>query len=137
MFKKQEIEAMEDISPPSVPFSASSSDEDESIAAIYLVDTADIIYLKKEKNYTIGRTTKKQMVIPDIDLTPYEAYKAGVSRLHANINTKGTQVTFKDLGSSNGSRLNGMKITARAEHTIQHGDIITLGSLKAQIFLRE
>ncbi len=123
------------ISPPTLPNPALLSKGKDSEAILYLVDTKEVICLKEKKDYTLGRITEAQKVIPDIDLSPHNAYKAGVSRIHASINTGGAQTTFKDLGSSNGSRLNGIKIAPHAEHTVQHGDIITLGALKIQILI--
>ncbi len=110
---------------------------EDSKAAIYLLDTEDTIFIKGDKELTIGRSTEGQAVVPDIDLSPFDAYESGVSRLHATLAVKGAQVTAKDLGSANGTRLNGKKLSAHAEHTIQHGDVLTLGNLKLQILIRK
>lgn len=128
---------LEGISPPTVPIPSMLSEEEDAKAILYLVETKDSICLKEEKDYTLGRIAENQKVIPDIDLSDYEAYKAGVSRIHATINTQGDQFTVKDLGSSNGSRINGIKIDSHAEYNIQHGDILTLGALKIQVLINQ
>lgn len=128
---------VEGISPPTVPAPALLSEEKNSKVILYIVDTKDVIPLKEEKEYTLGRVADGQKVIPDIDLSGYNAYKAGVSRIHAMINTRGERITVKDLGSSNGSRINGIKIDSHAEYSIQHGDILTLGALKIQVLINK
>ena len=136
--KSSEIKKVQEISSTTAPpFPSPPPDVEESNVAIYLIDVDETIFVKGDRELTIGRSTEGQMVVPDIDLSPFDAYEAGVSRLHANLAVKGTQVTAKDLGSANGTRLNGKKITAHAEHTLQHGDILTLGKMKVQILIRD
>ncbi len=47
-----------------------------------------------------------------------------VSRRHAEIKRKGNRWHIVDLGSTNGTRVNGMRV---AEHSLANGDTITLG----------
>lgn len=108
-----------------------------STVALLLIDTGEITYIPNDKNITIGRSTEGQLVVPDIDLAPYNAYEAGVSRLHTSIALKRNQVLLKDLGSANGTRVNGQKISAHTEYDLAHGDIITLGKLKFQILVQK
>lgn len=49
----------------------------------------------------------------------------GVSKEHAVIQTVGNDHIFEDLGSTNGSTLNGSRIT---RHILQNGDVIDLGA---------
>ena len=74
--------------------------------------------------------------MPDIDLTPYQAYASGVSRLHAVLKREGKRVFVMDLGSSNGSYLNGKRLKPNTEQTVEHGDLLALGKLKIQILLK-
>jgi pSer/pThr/pTyr-binding forkhead associated (FHA) protein len=41
-----------------------------------------------------------------------------------------------DLGSSNGTYLNGRRINPHVEESLSHGDIVALGKLKIQVLLR-
>ena len=75
--------------------------------------------------------------MPDIDLTPYEAYSQGVSRLHATVKVRDAAVFITDLGSSNGTRVNQVKLSAHSEHMLKHGDIISLGRFKIQALIRQ
>jgi pSer/pThr/pTyr-binding forkhead associated (FHA) protein len=74
--------------------------------------------------------------MPDIDLTPYQAYASGVSRLHAVVKRDSDRVLVMDLGSSNGTYVNGRRINPHVEETLNHGDILALGKLKIQVLLR-
>ena len=60
----------------------------------------------------------------------------GTSRLHAVIKRNGERITIMDLGSSNGTYVNGKRLTANAEQVLHHGDVVTFGKLKIQILLR-
>jgi len=41
-----------------------------------------------------------------------------------------------DLGSSNGTYINGRRINPHVEESLGHGDIVALGKLKIQVLLR-
>ncbi len=122
----------------SIPsFPPPPADAADSIIALHILNSGDIIHANGGKEFTLGRSTPGQSIVPDIDLTPYQAYEAGVSRLHANIRIKGSQITVMDLESANGTRINGKPIDPLAEHSLMHGDILTLGKIKIQILIRE
>jgi hypothetical protein len=56
-----------------------------------------------------------------------ELSDASVSRRHAEISVEGEEVRIRDLGSTNGTRLNGKQITSW--HQVRDGDEIRLGDL--------
>ena len=60
------------------------SDERTQVS-VYFIDTGQILNLKLQAEYTIGRKYKGQPLIPDIDLTPFKGYEWGISRLHAKV----------------------------------------------------
>ena len=59
-----------------------------STVSLTLLNAGKVIPLGDRKEATLGRISQGQPVIPDIDLTPYKAYEAGVSRMHASIKFK-------------------------------------------------
>ena len=69
---------------------------------------------------TIGRDTGNEVVIPT----------AGVSREHCKIELDGDDVVVSDLGSSNGTYVNGEEVKKGA---ITDGDELTLGDLSLMI----
>ena len=101
-----------------------------------LMSNGQMIQLSGQNEFTIGRITEGQPILPDIDLSPYEGYAEGVSRLHAAIrkSEKGFQIV--DLGSSNGTRINGQKIVSNVSYPLKDGDIIALGRIKLQVLIR-
>jgi hypothetical protein len=105
-------------------------------AAIHLTDSGQILPLSDRKEFTLGRISESQPIMPDIDLTPYQAYACGVSRLHAVLRSEGEQVFVMDLGSSNGTYLNGVRLQPNTNQVLNHGDILSLGKLKIQVLLK-
>ena len=70
------------------------------------------------------------------EFTPYQAYASGVSRLHAVVKRDADKVLVMDLGSSNGTYVNGRRINPHVEESLSHGDIVALGKLKILVLLR-
>jgi hypothetical protein len=108
----------------------------DALVSLNIISTGDVLPLAGQDEVTLGRVSEGQPVVPDIDLTPYKAYEAGVSRMHASIRIIEDQVLITDLGSANGTRVNGMQITSHIPYPVKHGDILTLGKFKIQILLR-
>lgn len=103
---------------------------------LHLMDTGQMLPLSDRNEFTLGRISEGQPIMPDIDLSPYQAYGSGVSRLHAVLKRDGNRIIIMDLGSSNGTYLNAKRLNPNVEQAIQHGDIIALGKLKIQIILQ-
>ena len=104
-------------------------------ASIHLVDSGQILPLTDRKEFTLGRVSEAQPIMPDIDLTPYQAYASGVSRLHAVIKREREQVFVMDLGSSNGTFVNGKRLKPNTKQLLSHGNMLSLGKLKIQVLL--
>jgi pSer/pThr/pTyr-binding forkhead associated (FHA) protein len=109
----------------------------DAILSLHVVRTGQILPLVGRDEFTLGRVSEGQSILPDIDLSPYEAYSQGVSRLHATIRIQDDKVTIIDLGSSNGTRLNDEKLQAHREHPMGHGDMIMMGRFKIQALIRQ
>jgi hypothetical protein len=118
--------------PPPPPVQAT-----EAQVSLHIVRTGQILPLIGREEFTIGRVSQGQSILPDIDLTPYEAYSQGVSRLHATIRLEEEEISIEDLGSSNGTRVNNQKINPHKHHQIAHGDVITLGRFKIQTLIQQ
>jgi hypothetical protein len=104
--------------------------------SLHLMDSGKILPLASRNEFTLGRLSEGQPIMPDIDLTPYQAYASGVSRLHAVVKRDSERVLVMDLGSSNGTYVNGRRINPHVEESLSHGDILALGKLKIQVLLR-
>ena len=121
---------------PTVVIPAVSEAAEETMVSLYLVESGKTFNLVGKSDFTIGRATNGQPILPDIDLSDYDAYRQGVSRLHAGLRILNKRLMITDLGSSNGTRVNGQKITPHLEYPLTHGDIIALGKFKIQVLIR-
>jgi len=104
--------------------------------SLHLMDSGKILPLATRNEFTLGRLSEGQSIMPDIDLTPYQAYASGVSRLHAVVKRDSSRIFVMDLGSSNGTYLNGRRLNPHMEEDLKHGDVVALGKLKIQVLLR-
>jgi len=93
--------------------------------------------LPDQDEFTIGRHVEGQVITPDVDLNQFEAYEMGISRLHATIRIDETKnkIYVIDLGSANGSSVNGYDIPANSEVPLNHGDVLSLGKFNLKVIL--
>lgn len=109
----------------------------DAILSFHILHTGHILPFLGKGQFIIGRVSEGQSILPDLDLEPYKAYEAGVSRIHAKIRIAENAAFITDLGSSNGTKLNGKNILPHQEQTIHHEDVIQLGKLSIQALVRE
>lgn len=64
-----------------------------------------------------------------VDLDSYNGYKRGVSRRHCELIRENDHLYIVDLGSSNGTSLNGVALEAYRRYTLADGDKLILGSM--------
>lgn len=105
----------------------------EDTVEMTLVDFGKTISLSGRREYTLGRVVEGQPILPDVDFSEFDAYQQGVSRLHASLKINPNRVVIMDLGSSNGTRVNGQKIVPHVDYPIKDGDLIALGKFKIHI----
>lgn len=107
-----------------------------SALLLNIINAGESIPISDSGEITLGRTSEGQSVVPDIDLTPFKAYEAGVSRMHAVLIIQDDKISAMDLDSANGTRLNGAPLTPNIPYPLKNGDILTLGKLKIQALIR-
>jgi len=113
-----------------------SFDGRDAWGSLHLLDTGQVLPLSARNEFTLGRISEGQPIMPDVDLSPYQAYAGGVSRLHAVIKQDGGRIVLMDLGSANGTYINGKRLQPNVEQVLNHGDIVALGKLKIQILVK-
>lgn len=74
---------------------------------------------------TIGRGSDNQIILD---------YEKSVSNRHCEIFTSGHSIMIKDLGSSNGTYLDGIRVIDQAE--VPNGSVIRLGRLELEVEVR-
>ena len=100
-----------------------------------MIESGQILPLADRTEFTLGRSAEGQPIVPDVDLSPYKAYANGVSRLHAVLKLILERFFIMDLGSSNGTYLNGSRLPPYVETPLAHGDVVFLGKLKMQVLI--
>lgn len=81
----------------------------------------------------IGREDPRTGELPAINLNKYKALEKGVSRRHAAIIHKDGALNVVDMGSANGTFLNGQKLVPNQPRVLRDGDDIRLGHLTLRI----
>jgi molybdenum cofactor synthesis domain-containing protein len=82
---------------------------------------------------SIGRLDRPSGSFPDVDLTSDGGLEKGVSRRHAEIIRRGSEVSIKDLGGINGTFLNRKKLTPFIPQVLKSGDELRLGRLTLRV----
>lgn len=100
---------------------------------LIIQDTPVRLLLVQNTDITLGRTDTRANVYPDIDLTPYGGSETGVSRLHASFQYKNRTLYITDLGSSNGTYLNGQRLQPNRPEPVKIGEVLVFGRLTVQI----
>jgi hypothetical protein len=124
---RQEAEATGTQPPPPVRL--------QSWISLHMMESGQILPLADRTEFSLGRSAEGQPIVPDVDLSPFNAYASGVSRLHAVLKLIKNKIIIMDLGSSNGTYLNGTRLAPYIETPVVHGDILYLGKLKIQLLI--
>jgi pSer/pThr/pTyr-binding forkhead associated (FHA) protein len=66
---------------------------------------------------------------PDMDMEPYNAHRMGVSRRHALLRPTANNLFVIDLGSTNGTFHNGVRLGPGVARVVAHNDTLSLGNL--------
>ncbi len=92
--------------------------------------SGDEILMTGRSELIIGRSHKN--VVPDIDLSVFGGSKAGVSRRHGRLVLKDGRWYIEDLGSTNGTFVNGIKVDPGQKVPIKSGDVVRCGQIELQ-----
>lgn len=103
------------------------------VIELRVVGTPDMLRVPTGMRLTLGRVDYDHDIYPDVDLSAYNAKEHGVSRKHARFTMADNRITIEDLGSSNGTLVNGKHIGVRKPTRIYSGDEIKLGNLVLQV----
>lgn len=80
----------------------------------------------------IGRATDDDSPV-QLDLNPFGGYQGGVSRRHAQITLQEGAVYIEDLGSTNGTRINGFQLVAHRKYRLRDGDEVELARVRSSV----
>jgi CheY-like chemotaxis protein len=85
----------------------------------------------------LGRQTDGSPAFGVLDLEPYGAFEKGVSRTHARVKRQGNTFLVDDLGSANGTFINGHSLPQGEARQISSGDELRLGKLRLRVYFLE
>jgi pSer/pThr/pTyr-binding forkhead associated (FHA) protein len=88
------------------------------------------------KAIRLGRMDPLQDIYPEVDLTEDLALDHGVSREHACIFRRNEIVVVEDLGSTNGTLLNGDRLAPFLPQLLKDGDQLQLGKLLIEVHFK-
>ncbi|RMG87897.1 MAG: FHA domain-containing protein [Chloroflexi bacterium] len=91
------------------------------------------IHPQPNTSLIFGRRDTDTHSLAMVDLAPYGAYPLGVSRRHMALYLEEDQLSIEDLGSSNGTYLNGVRLTPHKRYKLRDGDLIRLGKMDLQV----
>jgi CheY-like chemotaxis protein len=99
----------------------------------------DPILLTGEKSISLGRQpgTGALGSHTHLDLSKYDAANCGVSRVHAYLHYQDRQYYVEDVGSRNGTFLNGQQVEPYEYTLLHNADEIRLGMLRMYVYFFE
>ena len=130
--------AVGDMSSPKAPIQEATSVMDarqlrETKIFLKLTGSGQQIAANDKGELVVGRAHKDK--IPDIDLAPHGGAQAGVSRRHSRLLRQAGQWFVEDLGSTNGTFINGVKIPPNQATLINAGDKLRFGQIEVEFGL--
>ncbi len=120
---------------PTDPLKSESPNANNVWISLHIIDNGQVLPISDRNEFTMGRISDNQPIMPDVDFSDFRAYENGVSRLHAVVRRNNGNVIVMDLGSSNGTYVNGTRLMPNMEQPLRHGDVVSLGKLKMQVVL--
>ena len=131
-----QFDASSDQSSPVKTTWGTASVDQISAIIMHIRNAADPLVIELADAVVLGRADETSPRQPTIDLTPYGALEKGVSRLHASIDRSDDVLTLVDIGSANGTYLNGYKLAKDQPRVLRDGDEVRFGKLIAHIYFK-
>jgi pSer/pThr/pTyr-binding forkhead associated (FHA) protein len=92
-----------------------------------------VLEISLVKPIRLGRSDPMEDIFPEVDLTDDQGKEYGVSREHACIFQRDNAVEVEDLGSTNGTLLNGERLAPYISRSMKDGDQIQMGKLLIEV----
>lgn len=133
---KQELTDSGELVRDAIATAGSSNFTEDMMLRLEIEGAATPILLFPKKETVIGRRDPATGTMPDVDLTSYAGYRMGVSRRHSVIRLRNNEIEIFDLGSSNGTAVNGVKLPPHQPQPLRDGDEITLGKMTLKVLFQ-
>ena len=110
--------------------------DEQTLLRIDVLDAIEPLIVDIRGEIVVGRGDTVTSYMPDVDLAPHGAYRLGLSRKHAILQRQGDALHIIDLGSRNGTHINGAVIEPKRPHPVQNGDEVQFGDLVVRFFFQ-
>ena len=110
---------------------------EDNLLHLQIANAPMSVKIDPQQQTILGRANPNRPQQPDVDLSAFKALEHGVSSVHAMIDTHDGKIVIADLGSANGTFINGERLQPNDMHVLHNGDEIRLGKLKARVYFRE
>jgi hypothetical protein len=98
-----------------------------------LVEQNQQIAIQFGERFLIGRYGPNGGSAVDLDLSAFGGIEKGVSRIHATLYRVNHLIYIMDMGSANGTYLNGQRLNPYQERILRDGDVLYLGKLRFNV----
>ncbi len=100
---------------------------------LVIMNSGRKIKLDMSDDLLIGRKDNARGIFPDVDLGLDGGYDSGVSRRHAILSHKDRTYRIEDLGSANGTFINGRRLAPQTATSLSSGDEVKCGTLLMRV----
>jgi hypothetical protein len=104
---------------------------DQSLLRIHIRHSGQLVETQFRAECILGRAGGD--VVVDVDLTAFGAVEMGVSRQHVKLSRQSSTIMIQDMGSANGTFLNGEKLIPHQMRVLRNEDELCLGRLVLRI----
>ena len=121
-----------------LPIEAATGPEPPAPAApqslvLQILTSGRRVVIRPDQDVMLGRLDVGRGIFPEVDLTPDGGLEGGVSRRHARIFFQEEGFYVEDLGSTNGTYLNGLRLAPYSPHILKEGDELRLGQIPIRV----
>lgn len=116
--------------PPPVAAEPAKAPAPVGSGTLFAFDSGVQFFLPEKQDIKVGRFDSVTGIHPDIDLGEIDTYKT-TSRRHASILREGEKLfVYEEIGTSNGTYVNGKRIRTGAKSALKNGDWVQFGGVK-------
>ncbi|WP_376792710.1 FHA domain-containing protein [Thermoflexus sp.] len=115
-----------------VEFPSTAREGSQSLV-LHVLSSGRRVVIRPDQEVLVGRLDVGRGIFPQLDLTPDGGLEGGVSRRHARIFFQADRFYIEDLGSTNGTYLNGVRLEPYSPCPLGDGDELRLGQIAIRV----